>query len=270
MTASEIAAKYGPWALITGASEGTGSAFAHKLIDAGVKVILIARREGPLAALADELKAKGGECVTASVDLSASDAAERIIAAAGNREVGLLITNAGADPNGSMFLDKDMSAWDQLITMNVNTTARLAHHFGQAMRARRRGGMILVGSGACYGGLSGISTYCAAKAFVLCLAEGLWAELRHDNVDVLNLVLGRTDTPAHRKILAESGQPIPADLAQPDDVAEVGLRQLPHGPIYNWGQPNDLAGMAPNSPDERRAKILAIEAMSAAYAGTKA
>jgi short-subunit dehydrogenase len=270
MTASEIAAKYGPWALITGASEGTGSAFAHKLVDAGVKVILIARREGPLAALADELEAKGGECVTASVDLSASDAAERIIAAAGDREVGLLVTNAGADPNGSMFLDEDMAAWDQLITMNVNTTARLAHHFGQAMRARRRGGMILVGSGACYGGLSGISTYCASKAFVLCLAEGLWAELRHDNVDVLNLVLGRTDTPAHRKILEESGQPIPADLAQPDEVAEVGLRQLPHGPIYNWGQPNDLAGMAPNSPDERRAKILAIEAMSAAYAGTKA
>jgi short-subunit dehydrogenase len=265
MATSELAAKYGPWAVITGASEGTGSAFAHRLVDAGLKVVLVARREGPLAELAKEIAAKGGECVTASVDLSVADAAERIIAAAGDREVGLLITNAGADPNGSMFLDKDLASWDQLVTMNVNTTMRLAHHFGQAMKRRQRGGMILVGSGACYGGLSGISAYCASKAFVLAFAEGLWAELRHFNVDVLNLVLGRTDTPAHRKILEESGQPIPTDMAMPDEVAEVGLRQLPHGPIWNWGQPNDVAGMAPNSPDERRARIVAIEAMSAGY-----
>lgn len=269
MASMEFATKYGPWALITGASEGTGAAFAHRLVDAGLKVILVARREGPLAALAEEIKAKGGECVTASVDLAAADAADRIMAAAGEREVGLLITNAGADPNGSMFLDKELAAWDALVTMNVNTTMRLAHHFGRAMKVRQRGGMILVGSGACYGGLSGISTYCASKAFLLAFAEGLWAELRHFNVDVLNLILGRTDTPAHRKILEESGQPIPADMATSEEVAEIGLKQLPQGPIYNWGQPNDVAGMAPNSPDERRARILAIEAMSAAYAGKK-
>ena len=270
MEAADLAAKYGPWALITGASEGTGSAFAHRLAEAGVKLILVARREGPLDALAAEIAAKGGECVTVSIDLSAPDAAERIVAAAGNRDVGLLITNAGADPNGAMFLDNNLAAWDQLVTMNVNTTMRLAHHFGRAMKQRGRGGMILVGSGAGYGGLSGIAAYCASKAFVLAFAEALWAELRHHNVDVLNLMLGRTDTPAHRRILEESGQPIPTDLAMPDEVAEVGLAQLPHGPIYNWGQPNDVAGYAPNSPDDRRARIVAIEAMSAAYAGKAA
>jgi short-subunit dehydrogenase len=269
MEAADFAGKYGPWAVIAGASEGTGSAFAHRLAEAGIKMILVARREAPLLALADAIRARGGECVTASVDLSAPDAADRIVAAAGDREVGLLITNAGADANGSMFLDKDLAAWDALVTMNVNTTMRLAHHFGRAMKARRRGGMILVGSGAAYGGLSGISAYCASKAFVLAFAEGLWAELRHDGVDVLNLVLGRTDTPAHRKILEESGQAIPTDMATPEEVAEVGLAQLPHGPLYNWGQTNDVAGYAPNSPDDRRARIVAIEAMSAAYTGSK-
>lgn len=265
MTTNALAATYGPWAVITGASEGTGSAFAHRLVDAGIKVILIARREGPLAALAAEIRAKGGECVTASVDLTATDAAEKVIAAAGDREVGLLITNAGADPNGSLFLDNALANWDALVTMNVNTTMRLAHHFGQAMRDRRRGGMILVGSGACYGGLHGIAAYCASKAFVLAFAESLWAELRHFDVDVLNLVLGRTDTPAHRKILEESGQPIPTDMASAEDVAETGLAQLPHGPIYNWGQPNDVAGYAPNSPDDRRARIVMIEQMTPSY-----
>ena len=261
--------KYGPWALITGASEGTGAAFAHRLADAGINLVLVARREGPLAALAAEIRAKGVEAITASVDLTASDAAAQIIAATGAHDIGLLITNAGADTNGSMFLDNAIANWEALVAMNVTTALRLTHHFGQAMRTRQRGGMILVSSGACYGGLSGLPVYCASKAFVLNLAEGLWAELRHQNVDVLTLVLGRTDTPAHRKILEESGQPIPEGMAAPDDVARVGLEQLPHGPIWNWGQPNDVAGMAPNSPDDRRAKIVMIEQMSAAYAGKK-
>ncbi|MEZ5736224.1 MAG: SDR family NAD(P)-dependent oxidoreductase [Novosphingobium sp.] len=269
MSNADLAKRYGPWALITGGSDGTGAAFAHKLADAGINLVLVARRKEPLEVTANEIRSKGVECVTASVDLAAADACERIAAAAGDREVGLLVTNAGADPNGSRFLDNDISAWDQLVTMNVNTTMHLAHHFGQAMRERGRGGMILVSSGACYGGLSGIAAYCASKGFVLCFAEALWAELRHDGVDVLTLVLGRTDTPSHRKILEESGQPIPEDMAQPDEVAEVGLAQLPHGPIYNWGQTNDVAGMAPNSPDERRAKIVYIEEMSAAYTQRK-
>ena len=153
--------------------------------------------------------------------------------------------------------------------MNVLTTMRLAHHFGQAMTARGRGGILLVGSGACYGGLGGISVYAGAKAFVMCFGEGLWAELRHHGVDVLNLILGRTDTPAHRNLLESKGASIPDDMAQPDHVAEVGLAQLPHGPIYNWGQSNDIAGFAPNSPDDRRTRIIAIEQMMSAY-GAKA
>ncbi len=266
----EFVRKYGPWTLITGASEGTGAAFAHRLADQGVNCILIARREGPLQELAESIRAKGVECIAASIDLTTADAADRVIAAAGEREIGLLITNAGADTNGSSFLNSDITNWDQLVTMNVTTTMRLAHHFGRAMVARARGGILLVGSGACYGGLNGISVYSGAKAFAMCFGEGLWAELRHHGVDVLNLILGRTDTPAHRKLLESQGVSVPDDMAQPDDVAEVGLAQLPHGPIYNWGQSNGVAGYAPNSPDDRRARIVAIEKMMMAAHGDQA
>lgn len=265
MAVSEFAAKYGPWALITGGSDGVGLAFATRLAGEGINLILVGRSTDKLRAAAAEVQALGVECVTASVDLGAPGAAARIAAAAGDREVGLMITNAGADPNGARFLEKDIAAWDALTTMNVNTTMHLAHHFGRAMKARGRGGMILVSSGACYGGLNGLATYCASKGFVLNFAEALWAELRHDGVDVLTLVLGRTDTPSHRKILEESGQDVPEGMAMPDEVAEVGLRQLPHGPIWNWGQPNDVAGMAPNSPHDRRAKIVYIEQMTPSY-----
>jgi short-subunit dehydrogenase len=262
---TDFAAKYGPWALITGASDGTGLAFARRLAGEGVNLILVSRSMDKLKTAAAEIERLGVRCVTASIDLSAADAAAQIIRAAQGLEIGLLITNAGADSNGSRFLDKDIATWDALVTMNVITTMHLAHHFGVSMKTRGRGGMILVSSGACYGGMNGIATYCAAKGFVLNFAEGLWAELRHDGVDVLTLVLGRTDTPSHRKILEESRQAIPADMATPEDVAEIGLRQLPHGPIWNWGQSNDIAGYAPNSPDDRRAKIIYIEQMMPSY-----
>ena len=257
-----FAERYGPWALITGASEGTGSAFAHKLADEGINCILVARREAPLQTLAEATRAKGVECVTASVDLSALDATDRIVAAVGEREVGLLISNAGADTIGSRFLNNEIDKWDQLVNLNVVTTMRNCHHFGRLMRSRGRGGMILVGSGACYGGISGIAVYTGVKAFDLCFGEGLWAELRPHGVDVLNLILGKTNTPAYRKNLERHAQPMPDDWASPDDVAKTGLARLPHGPTYNWGQEDDVAGYAPNSPATRRARILAIEAMS--------
>jgi uncharacterized protein len=259
-------AKYGPWALITGASQGTGAEFALRLADEGLNLILVARREGPLAELAGQVRANGVECVTASVDLSARDAADQVAAAAGDREVGLFIANAGADTNSSLFLDNDIANWEQLINLNILTTMRNCHHFGQGMRARGRGGIILVGSGSGYGGLYGMGVYCGVKAFDLCFGEALWAEMRHVGVDVLNLILGRTDTPAHRAISEANGRPFDATgMASAADVARIGLEQLPHGPVYNWGQTNDVAGYAPNSPDARRARILKIEEMTSRY-----
>lgn len=250
---------YGPWALIAGASEGTGRAFAERLAAQGYKLILLARRAVPLASLAAELSARyGTECLWASVDLADADAADRIAALCGDREVGLFIANAGADPHGTHFLDSDIDSWTTLVGRNVMTLMRLCHHLGRAMRARGRGGIILVGSGACYGGAPGLGVYAGSKAFDLCLGEALWAELQPHGVDVLNLILGRTDTPELRRFLASRGAALPADLALPDDVARVGLERLPHGPVHHWGLADEEQGYAPQSAAARRARILAI------------
>jgi uncharacterized protein len=258
-----FAERYGPWAVVAGASEGTGRAFARKLAARGVPSILIARREAPLLAVAEEIRKESDiVCVAAAIDLSAADAIDSIIAAVDQREVGLFIGNAGADTNGAPFLDCEVEAWEQLVQRNVLTTMRCCHHFGSAMRGRQRGGLLLVNSGACYGGLPSLAIYAASKAFSLVLGESLWSELRPFGIDVLNLVLGRTDTPALRALLSEKGLPIPPDLASPEDVAEVGLANLPHGPIHNWGQADNVAGYAPNAPEARRARILALEAAS--------
>ena len=258
----DFAAKYGPWALIAGASDGVGLAFAKRLAREGMKLILISRGQAKLDAAAAELRGLGAECVTASANLSLPDGADKAIAAAGDREVGLIVTNAGANSINSQFLDADISAWEGLATMNVGTKLRLAHHFGRQMRDRGRGGMILINSGACYNGMFGLATYCGSKGFVLNFSEGLWAELRHHGIDVLSMVLGQTDTPSYRATLAKSGQPLPEAWASPDDIADTALAQLPHGPVFNWGQTNDVAGYASGSPDDRRAKIIHIEQMT--------
>lgn len=255
--------RYGPWAVVAGASEGTGRSFARKIAANGVPCVLLGRREGPLEAVAEEiLSATGIRCVTAAVDLAAPDAFERILAAVGTRHVGLYVGNAGADPNGARFLDAEVAVWLELVQRGVLTLVRCCHHFGGLMRARGKGGLLLVNSGACYGGGSFLAVYSATKAFMLNLAEGLWAELHPHGIDVLTLILGMTDTPAFRKLLAERGQPVPAGIASPDDVAETGLTRLPHGPVHNWGASEDELGFAPMSAGTRRARVLAIDAAS--------
>ncbi len=264
----DFAEQYGPWAVIAGASEGTGRAFAHQIASKGLNCILLARRSGPLEELAQSLRDEYAvDCIAASVDLSSTDAMDNIVTAVGSRQVGLFINNAGADTTNTRFLESDVEEWIEQVNRNVVTVVRSCHHFSQAMVERGRGGIILVGSGACYGGSSFMAVYSASKAFDLCFGEGLWAELKPRGVDVLNLVLGQTDTPALRETLANRGQPVPPNLASPDDVARVGLERLPHGPVHNWGLEDDVAGYAPSSAATRRDRILMIDQATKAIFG---
>lgn len=265
-----FAERYGPWAVVLGASEGTGREFARQIAAQGVPSLLIARREGPLRALAEEIHRESGvECLTLTIDLAATDAADRIAAAAGRREIGLLVSNAGSDPHGAFFLDRELSAWTELVQRNVMTMMQCVHHFAAPMRSRGRGGLLLVNSGACYGGGSALGPYCGSKAFTLCFAEALWAELRPHGVEVLTLVLNRTDTPALRALLEEKGMPFPEGIASAAQVARVGLERLPHGPVHNWGQADEEAGMAIGSAAARRARVLAIDRITGQLFGRR-
>lgn len=254
-----FADRYGPWAIIAGASEGTGREFARQVAAQGVNCILIARRSGPLEELANELRDSCGvEVVFASIDLSADDACNRIAQVAGDREIGLYISNAGADPNGTRFLDTDLSAWLALIDRNIVTTLKCCHHFGRQMRERGRGGILLVGSGGCYISGPNLATYSGAKAFDMMFAEGLWAELEEHGVDVLYFAMSQTDTPAYRAYLDKQGRPYPENWARPEDVAREGLARLPHGPVHHFGVPDEERGFAPLSAAERRGRVRTI------------
>jgi short-subunit dehydrogenase len=246
-------AKYGPWAVVAGGSEGVGAEFALQLADSGINLVLFARTPGPLEATARECRRRGVEVRTLPIDLAECSAVEAITSFTAGLEIGLLIYNAGANTASAEFLDADLSAFQRVIDVNVTTMMALVQHFGRAMRGRRRGGILLVGSMAGYLGSARHTVYGGVKAFRRIFAEGLWLELREHNVDVLELVLGVTRTPAMER--AGLNFDVPGlRVAEPADVAREGLAQLGNGPVWIAGDnAADLAGQ--NDPD--RAKVVA-------------
>jgi short-subunit dehydrogenase len=223
---TDFAERYGPWAVVAGASEGVGSSVARLLGERGVNVVLTARRQVVLDEVAATLRT---ETRTLAMDLSLPGADAALAAATDDLEVGLLIYNAGADPHASRFLDKPLAVWQELVGRNVNTVLGACHHYGLRMADRGHGGIVLVSSGAAWVGSDYLAAYGASKAFDLILGEALWAELRPLGVDVLSMILGPTDTPAFRRIL--QGRDFPG-IVSADDVARQMLASLPEGPTW--------------------------------------
>lgn len=245
-------AKYGPWAVIAGGSEGVGAEFARQLAAAGFNLILVARKPEPLERTADECRAQGGEVRTLAVDLVDPSAVGQVAAAAADVEVGLLIYNAGANTCSEPFLDGALVEFDRVIALNIGTMMALTQHFGRPMCKRRRGGILLLGSMAGYLGSVRHTVYGGVKAFGRIFAESLWLELREFDVDVLELVLGVTRTPAMERVGLNFDVP-GLRVAEPADVAREGLEQLPNGPVYvAGGNADDVARR--NHPD--RAKVV--------------
>jgi short-subunit dehydrogenase len=227
---TDFSDKYGPWAIVAGASEGTGAAFSRHIASHGVNVVLVARRLDPLTALAEAIREESGvETRVVPLDLAHLDADRELAAATADLDVGLLIYNAGADEYGMKFLDIDVDRWAGMLHRNCVVPLRLCHHYARPMVDRGRGGILLVTSGAAWAGGDRLVTYGATKAFDLVFGEGLWAELAPKGVDVLSFVLGQTDTPAFRALVDKYGTTI-GDAADADDVARDGLEHLADGP----------------------------------------
>ncbi|WP_454789238.1 SDR family NAD(P)-dependent oxidoreductase [Mycolicibacterium lutetiense] len=252
------ALKYGPWAVITGGSEGVGRSFALQLAEAGINLLLVARKAGPLEEAAGLCRALSVEVRTLSADLAEPSAAQAVADAVADVEVGLIVHNAGANTHSAEFLDGDLAAFQRVIDLNITTPLALVHHFGAAMRSRRRGGILLVGSMAGYLGSNRHTVYGGVKAFGRIFAESLWLELRDDNVDVLELVLGVTRTPAMDRVGLNFDIP-GLVVSEPDDVAAEGLVALRHGPVHVVSQHAKVA-LAHNNPD-RAATILRTDKM---------
>jgi short-subunit dehydrogenase len=218
---------YGPWAVIAGASVGLGEAFARQLASQGLNLLLIARGQAALDVLAADLRgAHGIEVRVLATDLARPDLSDVVQGVADGLEVGLLVYNAAASSIGP-FLDRPVDDQLRVIDVNCRGPVVLAHLFGKAMAARKRGGIVLMTSTAGSQGGPWIATYAASKAFNLLLAEALWDELWASNVHVIACRAGATRTPGYA---ASQPRPSRVPLLDPNHVAKKTLAALGRGP----------------------------------------
>ncbi len=176
---------YGPTAIVTGASDGIGEAFARDLARRGYDLVLVARRQDRLMALAHELSSAHG--VSASVipaDLGIAGDVSRVIDETRGFDIGLLVAAAGFGTSG-MFLDQPIEPELDMIDVNCRAVAALTHAFGRRFVERGRGGVILMSSLVAFQGVPKAANYSATKAYVQSLAEGLRTELSQRGVDVV-------------------------------------------------------------------------------------
>lgn len=181
--------RYGPWALIAGASteasSGVGAEYAAQLAARGLNLVLIARRQPQLDALAKQLADTYHiQSRTLALDLAREDVGEEVAQVTGDLDIGLLVYNAGVAPVGG-FLDLPLETHLSELAVNCRAPMVLAYTLGQRMRARGHGGIILMSSLSAAQGSALIANYAATKAFNLTLAEGLWDELRAAGIDIL-------------------------------------------------------------------------------------
>ena len=223
VVAPPFAARYGPWALVAGGSEGLGAAFARALAARGLHLVLVARRQEPLAATAAALAAAHGVQVrTLAADLAAPDVADRLDDACADIDVGLVVC-AAAETRVAPFYDVPLADKLRAIDINCRAPLALAHRFGARMRARRRGGLVFLSSLAGLYGGPYVATYAATKAFDTILAESLAGELAPDGVDVIACVAGPTRTPTWAKNAAGVGPaPMDADAVAAETLAALG------------------------------------------------
>jgi hypothetical protein len=243
--------RYGPWAVIAGASEGLGAAFAGALAARGLNLVLIARRAEALAAVKARLSAGSAiEIRTEACDLARSDLASALEAATRGLDVGLAVYNAAHAPVGDV-LDRPIDDLLRVVDVNVRGPLVFARALAPAMVKRGRGGIVLMSSMAGFQGSPRIATYAASKAFNIVLGEGLWKELAPHGVDVVASCAGAIRTPGYART-AKGDAPGTLDAAV---VAQRTLDALGHGPTVVPGATNRLARFLLGRLFPRRAAI---------------
>jgi short-subunit dehydrogenase len=233
--------RYGPWAVVAGASEGIGASFSRKLAARGFNLVLLARRADPLEELAQALRsAHGVEVRPHSLDLASSEVAARLHELTEGLDVGLLIYNAAFSPIGA-FLDIEVEEHEKAVAVNVLGPLRVSHYMGRRLAERGKGGIILMSSMSGFQGTAMVANYAATKAYDTVLAEGLWYELGKLGVDVLGCIAGATATPNYEASTDRKPRSQLASPMAPDEVTEQALRELGQRATGVSGRRNRIA-----------------------------
>lgn len=194
----------GRGAVVTGASSGIGAEFARQLAGAGLAVVAVARRQGLLEALADEIRVRGGRCEVLAADLTDAADRGRVGAVLARPEVAMLVNNAGVSTHGE-FLQVPAARAGAMVALNVTAVVELSRWAAEAFADRGRGAILNVSSTAAFKPMAGLVVYGATKAFVKELSLGLRLEVASRGVDVCVVFPGPVRTPL---IESAIGRPI--------------------------------------------------------------
>jgi len=213
--------KYGHWAVVTGASDGIGKAFAESLARSGFNLVIAARRKDVLADLATNLSGVHGlEVRPVACDLGTPEGVALLEDATDGLDAGLLVASAGFGTSGP-FLSSALSAELGMIDLNCRAVAALTHSFGNRFVRRGGGGIVLLSSLVAFQGVPRAANYAATKAYVQTFAEGLRQELSGAGVDVLAVAPGPVQSGFGQRANMQMG------MAQtPGEVARGALRAL--------------------------------------------
>ncbi len=186
--------RFGPWALVTGASSGIGKEFAQQIAASGINIVLVARREDLLKEVGVEFsKRYGVEHRVVVLDVSREDFIGRLASATNDLDIGLVVSNAGTGNPGE-FLKLDRQLLQATLRLNTMSHLDIAHYFGRKLAERRRGGLILVGAMGAENGIPCMANDGGAKAYVHSLGEALHYEFKPLGVHVTVLAAGITNT----------------------------------------------------------------------------
>ena len=233
--------KYGNTALVAGASEGIGAAFAFALAARGLDLVLVARRKGPLELTALKIREQFDVKVISIIcNLADADAAQQIISAIGDTQIDFLVYNAASSHIGA-YIATGLQIHDDIAKVNMLTPMHMLHYFGGKMAEHGKGGIVVMTSIAGFQGSGYLSTYAATKAFNRVLAEGLWYELRPKGVDVIACCAGATATPNYLSTKPGKASILQPKPQKPEQVVEECLRKIGATPSFISGTGNKLA-----------------------------
>ncbi|HWB93280.1 MAG TPA: SDR family oxidoreductase [Puia sp.] len=218
------------YALITGASKGIGRAIARELASRGYNILLVARSEDLLAALAGELSSRNGVRVDyLALDLSLPEAAQNVCdwCRAKGYAVSILVNNAGYGLSGP-FEKYSLQEHLNMMQLNMSTLVGITRLLLPDLHQRPKAYILNVASSAAYQAVPNLTLYAATKAFVLAFSRGLHQELHKSTVSVTCVSPGATDTDfPNRAQLGEKGMKAAEKFNMtPETVAALAVRGM--------------------------------------------